>query len=155
MREYATFLNSSVGGEHICIASLEEELAALPGRYSEPAGAILLALAGDEPAGCVALRPLTLSAPPSSDQRTCEMKRLWVRPAYQGTGLGRLLAQSILDAARQRSYTAMLLDTMPRTMQSAYALYLSMGFTPVERYAENPVLRHADSIEVACLRKEL
>jgi ribosomal protein S18 acetylase RimI-like enzyme len=155
MREYAYFLNESVGGQHICVESLEEELAALPGSYAEPAGAVLLAFAHESPAGCVALKPLHLAQPPHPDERACEMKRLWVRPAAQGTGLGRDLADAIVAIARERGYTAMYLDTMPQSMPAAYRLYCSMGFTAVDRYNQNPVLRQTDALEIACLRREL
>ena len=149
MREYTAFLNDSAGGEHICVASMEEELAALPGPYAEPAGALLLAFDNDIPAGCVALKPL------HRDEHACEMKRLWVRPTHHGKGLGRALAEAIVQAARQRGYKAMYLDTMPATMQAAYALYRAMGFAPVEKYLQNPVIRDPEAIEVAYLRKEL
>jgi putative acetyltransferase len=155
MREYAHFLNESVGGQHICVESFEEELAGLPGSYAEPAGAVLLAFDSEAPAGCVALKPLKLENPPHPSERACEMKRLWVRPTQQGTGLGRQLAAAIIDLARERGYTAMYLDTMPQSMQAAYRLYRSMGFTPVDRYNQNPVLRQTDALEIAFLRKEL
>jgi putative acetyltransferase len=155
MREYALFLNESVGGQHICVESLEEELAALPGSYAEPAGAVLLAFENETPAGCVALKPLHLDHPSPPAERACEMKRLWVRPTQQGTGLGRQLAEAIVAIARQRGYTAMYLDTMPQSMPAAYRLYCSMGFTPVDRYNQNPVLRQTDPLEIAFLRREL
>jgi putative acetyltransferase len=154
MREYANFLNASVGGEHICVDTLEEELAALPGVYAEPAGVVLLAFAGDAPAGCVALKLLhTASAPPS--ERACEMKRLWVRAAFQGRQIGRGLAEAVVNTARERGYTAMYLDTMPHSMQAAWSLYRAMDFVPVERYNQNPTLRQIESLEVAWLRREL
>jgi ribosomal protein S18 acetylase RimI-like enzyme len=155
MREYTRFLNRSVGGEHICVDSLEEELAALPGSYAEPAGAVLLAFEDETPAGCVALKPLKLDHPAMPEERACEMKRLWVRPAQQGTGLGRKLAEAIIDVAQQRGYTAMYLDTMPQSMQAAYRLYCAMGFIPVQRYNQNPVLRQSDALEIAFLRRGL
>jgi len=155
MREYAHFLNDSVGGQHICVESLEEELAGLPGVYAEPGGAVLLAIDGDTPTGCVALKPLNVAQPAHPEERACEMKRLWVRPSQQGVGLGRLLADAIVAAARQRGYTAMYLDTMPQSMRAAYRLYRSMGFEPVDRYNQNPVLRQSDSLEIAFLRREL
>ena len=83
------------------------------------------------------------------------MKRLWVRPNQQGTGLGRQLADAIIAAARERGYTAMVLDTMPQSMPAAYRLYCSMGFAPIERYNQNPVLRHTGALAIAYLRKEL
>jgi GNAT superfamily N-acetyltransferase len=155
MREYAHFLNESVGGQHICVESLEEELAALPGSYAEPAGSVLLAFENDAPAGCVALKPLKLTQPSHPEERACEMKRLWVRPTQQGTGLGRKLGEAIMESARQRGYTAMYLDTMPHSMPAAYRLYCSMGFTAVDRYNQNPVLRQSDALEIAFLRREL
>ncbi len=154
MREYAHFLNESVGGQHICVDSLEEELAGLPGNYAEPTGTILLAFDNESPAGCVALKPLHVPHPAPNEQ-ACEMKRLWVRSTQQGTGLGRRLADAIVAAARERGYTAMYLDTMPQSMHAAYRLYCSMGFTPVDRYTQNPVLRQTDALEIAFLRKEL
>lgn len=154
MREYAAFLNASVGGQHICVESLEKELAALPGEYAEPDGTVLLAFADGEPAGCVALKPLHPSRG-GVQERVCEMKRLWVRPEQQGSGLGRRLAEALVQAARERGYTAMVLDTMPASMPAAYGLYRSMGFDPVERYNENPVLRQAGGLEIAWLRREL
>ncbi len=155
MREYAHFLNSSVGGEHICVASLEEELAGLPGSYAEPDGAVLLAFEAETPAGFVALKPLNPAVHPRPAERACEMKRLWVRPAQQKTGLGRQLAEQVIEIARERGYTAMYLDTMPESMQAAYRLYCAMGFTRVDRYNENPVLRQTDSLEIAFLRSGL
>lgn len=159
MREYAHFLNESVGGQHICVESLEAELAALPGSYAEPSGTVLLAFNDAAPgnevlAGCVALKPLHLPNP-APGERACEMKRLWVRPNQQGTGLGRQLADAIVAAARDRDYTAMYLDTMPQSMQAAYRLYCAMGFTLVDRYTQNPVLRQTDALAIAFLRKEL
>ena len=138
MREYALFLNDAVGGEHICVESLEEELAGLPGDYAEPAGTVLLAFENEIPAGCVALKPLKLTESSRPNERACEMKRLWVRPRAQGTGLGRQLAEAIIDLARQRGYTAMYLDTMPQSMQAAYRLYCALGFTAVDRYTPEP-----------------
>jgi GNAT superfamily N-acetyltransferase len=155
MREYAQFLNDSVGGEHICVESLEEELAGLPGGYAEPAGAVLLAFEDEIPAGCVALKPLEQPQSSRPNEHACEMKRLWVRPPQQGTGLGRKLAEAIIEVARERGHTAMYLDTMPQSMQAAYRLYCSMGFTAVDRYNQNPVLLQQDSLEIAFLRREL
>lgn len=154
MREYASFLNTSVGGEHICVESLETELAGLPGAYAEPAGTVLLAFEDEEPAGCVALKPLHVGSAPAGE-RSCEMKRLWVRAAFQGRHIGRMLAEAVVNCAHERGYTAMYLDTMPGSMQVAYALYRTMDFVPVERYNQNPTLRHSDAVAIAWLRREL
>lgn len=153
MREYAAHLNATVGGEHICVSTLEKELAGLPGGYAEPAGAVLLAFVDDEPAGCVAFKPYLNEDAGSG--RSCEMKRLWVRPVYQGRGLGRTLAHAALDLARERGYSAVVLDTMPRTMQSAYALYRSMGFDQMRSSLESAAHRSTDVAEMVYMRREL
>lgn len=130
LREYAAYLNASLGAEHICLAEYEEELAGLPAPYQ----ILLIAVAAndrnEQVAGCVLLKPMG---------KACEMKRLWVRPQFQGLGIGRKLAEELMDAARQHGYSAMYLDTVPAAMQAAYHLYRTLGFAPVERYNDNPV----------------
>jgi ribosomal protein S18 acetylase RimI-like enzyme len=108
----------------------ETELATLPGAYAPPAGRILLALDVAATAGCVALRPL--------EGRICEMKRLFVRPAYRGTGLGRVLAREVLALGAGLGYERMRLDTLP-AMGTAIALYRSLGFEEIDPYTVNPV----------------
>jgi GNAT superfamily N-acetyltransferase len=114
----------------LAFQDFERELRELPGEYAPPAGRILLALEADEAAGCVALRPY--------EPDVCEMKRLYVRPAFQGTGLGRRLAEGIVDAGREAGYRLMRLDTLP-TMEAARSLYGSLGFDEIEAYRHNPV----------------
>ena len=98
--------------------------AQLPGDYAPPDGCLLLALADSRPAGCVALRNL--------DETTCEMRMLFVQPAFQGLGIGRALVLRLLEEARSMGYSTMRLDTM-RPMVSAHRLYGSLGFREVER----------------------
>ena len=129
LREYAAGL-----GVDLCFQDFEGELAALPGEYVPPNGALLLALVGDEVAGCGALRPL----PDADYANACEMKRLYVRPAFRRFGLGRILAQALIDAAIQAGYSTMLLDTLD-DMEAARGLYASLGFEEIPPYYFNPI----------------
>ena len=117
----------------LAFQDFEKELADLPGEYTTPRGALVLAFVDAEPAGCCALRPLD-----SSDYaNAAEMKRLYVRPAFRGQGLGRLLTEAILDAARHADYSCVLLDTLD-DMESARALYEDLGFEEIPPYYHNP-----------------
>jgi ribosomal protein S18 acetylase RimI-like enzyme len=93
----------------------------LPGEYASPRGVLLLATIGGQPAGCGALRPMPM-------ERTCEMKRLYVLPAFRGANLGRLLAERLIVEARARGYRWLRLDTYPTSMQAAVRLYERLGF---------------------------
>ena len=128
-REYAVEL-----GVDLCFQSFDAELAGLPGDYAEPRGALLLALVEGEVAGCCALRPLDTA----DYANAAEMKRLYVRKAFRGFGLGRQLAEAVLDAARQAGYDCVLLDTLD-DMEAARALYDDLGFKDIPPYYHNPI----------------
>ena len=114
-----------------CYQNLNAELAGLPGDYAPPAGALMIARSeAGEALGCVGLWRL--------EEGVCEMKRLYVRPNGQGSGLGRRLAEAVVAEARRLGYRAMRLDTLPE-MRTAQALYASLGFAPTARYNANPV----------------
>lgn len=118
----------------LCFQNFEAELACLPGDYAPPRGALLLAWAGQELVGCCALRPLDTVDYPNA----CEMKRLYVRPALRGCGVGRRLAEAVMTAAQQAGYAALLLDTLSE-METARAMYQDLGFTEVPPYYYNPI----------------
>jgi putative acetyltransferase len=129
MREYARGL-----GVDLCFQNFEDELAGLPGDYGAPSGQLLLALVDGEFAGCGALRALADVDYPNA----CEMKRLYVRPAFRRFGLGRMLAQALIDEARRAGHSTMLLDTLD-DMESARGLYATLGFTEIAPYYYNPI----------------
>ena len=124
IEEYAASLPVDVSYEHV-----PDECARLPGEYAPPLGELLLALVDGRPAGCIALRPI--------DRDTCEMKRVYLRPEWRGRGIGRELAEAIVDAARRIGYRRMRLDTIP-SLKPAIALYRSMGFRVIAPYRAIP-----------------
>jgi putative acetyltransferase len=128
-REYAAGL-----GIDLCFQNFDAELAGLPGDYAEPGGALLLAYVNDDLAGCVAMRSLH----DVDHANACEMKRLFVRRAFRRYGLGRALAQALIDRAASVGYSAMLLDTLD-DMESARGLYATLGFEEVAPYYFNPI----------------
>ncbi len=109
----------------------EREMQALPGPYAPPEGTILLAEVDDEPVGVVALQPL-------DEDKACEMKRLHVIPGYRREGIGRALTVAIIEAAQERGYEVMRLDTVA-SMTSARRLYRSFGFEERSAYYHNPL----------------
>jgi ribosomal protein S18 acetylase RimI-like enzyme len=126
-REYADWLAIDLSFQ-----GFAEELATLPGKYAPPTGELILALAADGAAlGCVAVRPLEGPA-------ICEMKRLYVRPAARGRGVGGALVDAIIRQAQELGYVGMRLDTLP-IMGEAFALYRRFGFVEIAAYYHNPV----------------
>ena len=129
LREYARGL-----GVDLCFQQFDQELAALPGEYAAPHGALFLATVDGQAAGCCALRPLDSTDYPNAS----EMKRLYVREAFRGLGIGRQLVEATLDAARQAGYACVLLDTLD-DMEAARALYEDLGFEEIPPYYHNPI----------------
>lgn len=123
--EYASSLNFD-----LCFQNFDQELDGLPGEYDSPAGSLLLAICDEEAAGCVALRRLTEDA--------CEMKRLYVCPAFRDRGIGRALAEAVIKQGIMAGYQRMRLDTVD-SMKEALSLYVSMGFREIAPYRYNPV----------------
>ena len=126
LKEYAVWLEVD-----LCFQNFDKELAGLPGDYAPPEGRLLLAQQDNQIAGCIALRKI--------GDGICEMKRLFVRPAFRGQGLGRKLIEAIIREARQIGYERMRLDTLPPKMNDAIALYRLIGFREIEAYYRNPV----------------
>lgn len=121
-------------GIDLCFQNFDAELADLPGDYAEPKGALLLAMVDGKLAGCCAMRALDSVDYPNA----CEMKRLYVRSSHRRLGLGRQLAEAVMDAARIAGYHHMLLDTLTE-MESARALYQDLKFEEVPPYYHNPI----------------
>ncbi len=115
-----------------CARGFDAEVAGLPGVYGPPGGKLLLATVAGQPAGCVGLRPFPV-------ERTCEMKRLYVRPGFRGGKVGRSLVESILNDARLLGYVSMRLDTHPPSMQAAVEMYRKLGFHEVSSYPLEPI----------------
>jgi putative acetyltransferase len=118
----------------LCFQGFEDELLGLPGVYAPPNGILLLATVDGAIAGCGAFRPL----PDADYPNACEMKRLFVRPAFRRFGLGRLLTQSLMERATESGYSTMLLDTLD-DMEAARGLYESLGFVEVPPFYFNPL----------------
>jgi len=124
--EYAQSL-----GMNLCFQNFEQELAGLPGHYAPPSGRLLLAEYKSQLAGCVALHEWEPSI--------CEMKRLYLRSAFRGKGLGRVLAEAIVAEAQNIGYQHMRLDTIEPIMKDAVEMYRKLGFREIAPYRPNPI----------------
>jgi ribosomal protein S18 acetylase RimI-like enzyme len=124
--EYAESLGFS-----LCFQNFNRELAELPGDYTPPQGRLFLARCGTESAGCVALHRL--------DAGICEIKRLYVRPQFRGTGLGKMLTNTVISEAKNVGYKKVRLDTVEPKMKDAIGLYRALGFREIAPYRPNPI----------------
>jgi ribosomal protein S18 acetylase RimI-like enzyme len=114
----------------LCFQGFSKELAELPGEYAPPEGALYIARSGENVIGMVALR--------GREDGRAEMKRLYVRPTARGSGLGQLLINTVVEAARQRGYKTIVLDTLP-VMHAAQRLYEVNGFRDIAPYYNSPI----------------
>jgi ribosomal protein S18 acetylase RimI-like enzyme len=122
--EYIKWLNHD-----LCFQNIDEELSRFPEKYDEPDGAFFIAKENDNIIGCAGLKKM--------DDKTCEMKRLFVNDKYRGKGLGKKLVEMIIEAAKSKNYEKMQLDTL-NTMENALAIYYKAGFYEIEPYYNNP-----------------
>jgi GNAT superfamily N-acetyltransferase len=127
IEEYAAWLEFK-----LCFQGYEEEIQSLPGKYAPPSGRLLLALWDGRPAGVIALRPL-------EEPGVCEMKRLYVRPEFRGHQIGRILAEQVIAEAAEIGYSRIRLDTILGKMDSAIAMYRTLGFAEISPYYKTPV----------------
>jgi GNAT superfamily N-acetyltransferase len=127
-RQYYTWLAQEFG-INMGYQGVEAELARLPGYYAAPRGRLLLLYEAGEAAGCGAFRPI--------NEKVCELKRMYVKPEFRGKGLGRAMAERLLEEARTSGYEIARLDTAT-FLKEAPALYLSLGFQVIEPYYQVP-----------------
>ena len=135
--EFGRFVVAQPGAARFCYGSLEAEAGDLPQSYQTQGGGCLIARIDDVAAGFVAWRALAPS--PQVVRDAWELKRLWVRPAARGAGLGRALTLAVLERAAAAQRRAVYLDTAPQSMSAAHRLYLAMGFVSCPAYNNNPV----------------
>lgn len=120
-------------GVDLSFQRFEEELDTLQGMYSQPYGGILLSMVGNEYTGCVAIRKAK-----SAGDRVAELKRMYIKPNYQGKGISKLLVEAAIDLAIKCGYTKIWLDTLDY-MQAAIHLYKQYGFREIPAYYDNPI----------------
>ncbi len=139
LQEYTRFLATFISVEQLSFEYRFAEIAALPGGAVPPLGVILLARVDDEPAGCIVIVPMKLN----SGSQAAELRRMFVRPALRGHGVGRRLVATAIDFAHAAGYAALYLENDPNTMAAAAHLYRSFGFVQTEPQSNEHTLRHA------------
>ena len=130
LTEYRGYLSGFMPEAHLCCDLPVSELDHLPGDHAPPRGAFSLAFVDGTPAGCAALRHITVP----SGEHAAELRRMWVRPEFRRLSLGRRLMLALIDHATSLGYSALYLDTLPAHMPAAQPLYRSLGFVPVPQY---------------------
>jgi len=126
--EYFAWVDTTLGVD-MTYQGVDQELNTLPGAYSAPEGCLLLAQVDGQATGCVALRP--------RGPGVCELKRIYVRPVYQGQGLGRALCQRVIQEGKDKGYSLMRLDT-EKTLSAAQYVYRACGFQDAPPYYPVP-----------------
>ena len=135
LREYGDFVLASTGPARFCAARLDGEIADPLDSYLSLGGELLLAFSDGQAAGCAGFRLLKGSVP----EHACELKRMWVRPAFRAAGIGRKLAQAVIECAAAAGYEAIYLDTEPEAMPAALRLYQRLGFEDCANYSNDTV----------------
>jgi GNAT superfamily N-acetyltransferase len=123
-RDYADEL-----GVDLCFQGFDQELEELPGKYTLPKGALLVALDSEQPVACAAFRPW--------DTDTCELKRFYVAPEHRGQGIAAELLMKLVVQARKAGYRRAILDSLER-LGTALRFYERHGFERTEAYYDNP-----------------
>jgi GNAT superfamily N-acetyltransferase len=124
-----TKVNEEFGVNFDIETMLEEDMQNLD-KFYPPEGLLLLAESDNEVAGIACLRKIM--------NDVGEVKRMYVREAYRGEGIGRLLLDKLLEAARDSSYPRVRLDSA-RFMAAAHSLYRSSGFYEIDPYPESEI----------------
>ncbi len=134
LTEYREYLATFVPAAHLCCDLPASELDHLPGQHAAPLGAFALAFVDAHPAGCAAIRPITVASNKEAAEQAAELRRMWVPAQFRRLSLGRRLAETLIEHAIAVGHTALYLDTFPAHMPAAQPLYLSLGFLPVPQY---------------------
>ena len=130
IKEYTDWI-----GLDLSFQNLDDELADPAAKYTAPEGELLIAFAGGAEGGETAAGMVAYKR---HNDRRCEMKRLYVKPAFRGAGIGKELALDIIARARAAGFTEMVLDNLD-FMDDAYNMYHALGFEDCEPYYDNPI----------------